>query len=70
MNIQPAKKTARRPKKAQITTVPEASWKEDLIRQTAYYFYESRGREPGHELEDWLLAESLVAQQPPKLVIL
>lgn len=70
MNTQPAKKTIRRTKKSQITTAPEANWREDLIRQTAYYFYEARGREPGHDMEDWLLAESVVAQQSPKLVIL
>ena len=27
------------------------------IRQRAYELYEARGREDGHELEDWLRAE-------------
>lgn len=70
MNALPVKKSARRTKTPQITKVSESSYREDLIRQTAYYFYEARGCESGHELEDWLLAESMIAQQPPKLAIL
>ena len=31
---------------------------EDQIRQRAYQLYEARGREDGHELEDWLRAEA------------
>ena len=27
------------------------------VRQRAYELYEARGREDGHELEDWLRAE-------------
>ena len=27
------------------------------IAQLAYYFYELRGRQNGHDLEDWLRAE-------------
>jgi hypothetical protein len=29
----------------------------DLIRKRAYELFEARGRELGHELEDWLQAE-------------
>jgi hypothetical protein len=29
----------------------------DFIRKRAYEHFEMRGREPGHELEDWLQAE-------------
>jgi hypothetical protein len=29
----------------------------DLIRKHAYQIFEARGRQPGHELEDWLQAE-------------
>ena len=28
------------------------------IRQRAYEMYELRGREDGHDLDDWLIAES------------
>jgi len=41
------------------------------IGRLAYHFYEMRGRQNGHELEDWLLAEQellqhywLVADEP------
>lgn len=67
MLTQPAKKTTRRGKQTQISDPQDYLWREYLIRQTAYYFYESRGRESGHELEDWLLAESIVAQQQQPL---
>ena len=30
---------------------------EDEVAQRAYELYEARGREPGHDLEDWLHAE-------------
>jgi hypothetical protein len=30
---------------------------EDEIRQRAYELFEARGRDEGHELEDWLRAE-------------
>lgn len=37
---------------------------EQKIRQRAYELYEGRGREEGHELEDWLKAESEVQRKP------
>ena len=33
----------------------------EIISITAYHFYEQRGKESGHELEDWLKAESMIA---------
>ena len=30
---------------------------EEQIRLRAYQFYEQRGREPGHDVEDWMRAE-------------
>ncbi len=38
------------------------AWREELIRQTAYYLFEKRGGEIGHDLDDWLQAETHVAQ--------
>jgi len=35
---------------------------EDRIRQRAYELYEQRGREDGHDLDDWLTAEAEVNQ--------
>lgn len=47
------------------TTPPTSSkdeFPEDLIRRCAYELWEQRGREDGHELEDWLQAESEVLE--------
>jgi hypothetical protein len=33
----------------------------DQIRHRAYELYEARGREEGHELEDWFRAEAEIA---------
>ena len=35
---------------------------EDEIRRRAYELYEQRGREDGHDVEDWLRAEEQVTQ--------
>ena len=32
-------------------------------RHRAYQLYEARGREDGHELDDWLRAEEEITQQ-------
>ena len=36
----------------------------DQVRARAYELYELRGREDGHDLDDWLLAESQLIQEP------
>ena len=36
--------------------------REQAVREAAYACFEARGCEPGHELDDWLKAESLVQQ--------
>ena len=35
--------------------------RDEKIRQTAYFLYESRSCEGGHELDDWLQAEAQIA---------
>jgi len=37
----------------------------DLIRETAYAFYEARGGIAGHDLDDWLEAEAQVGRATP-----
>ncbi len=39
---------------------------EDKIRQRAYELYERRGGEDGHDLDDWLTAESELNGDPVK----
>jgi hypothetical protein len=41
----------------------EAEKREVMIRIAAYSFYERRGFVAGHELEDWLQAETEVERQ-------
>jgi hypothetical protein len=40
---------------------------EGQIRLRAYHLYEQRGRENGHELDDWLAAESEIIQEEKKI---
>ncbi|MGB6679477.1 MAG: DUF2934 domain-containing protein, partial [Terriglobales bacterium] len=37
--------------------------RQEQVRCRAYEIYEERGREDGHELDDWLQAESKIVQQ-------
>lgn len=41
---------------------PSGDARDELIRQTAYSFYEARSYVSGYELEDWLKAEMQVDQ--------
>jgi len=38
---------------------------EDIIRVRAYRFYQERGCEHGHDLEDWLRAEAEIFGKKP-----
>jgi len=51
-------------KKPSATTQPPAESPEvqELIRLRAYELFEQRGREHGHDLDDWLSAESEVIE--------
>lgn len=48
-------------KKATITIENQRAPMED-VRARAYTLYESRGKEDGHDLDDWLLAERQVIE--------
>ena len=48
-----------RHKKSTCTTQNEPALLEN-VRSRAYELYESRGREDGHDLDDWLLAKKEV----------
>jgi hypothetical protein len=41
---------------------------QEQVRRRAFELYEQRGREDGHDLEDWLQAESELVQQRTKAV--
>ena len=52
--------SANPPKKlpANVTSEPQDIELEEQIRLRAYELYETRGRQDGHEMEDWLQAET------------
>ena len=43
-------------------SLTKEDWYERLARK-AYELYQQRGEEPGHDLDDWLLAERLVEEE-------
>lgn len=43
---------------------PTSPASREEIAQVAYQLFERRGRIPGHDLEDWLEAERIVAERP------
>ncbi len=54
-----------------MTTNPTTASSSDLqeqIRRRAYELYEERGKDGGHDLADWLQAESEVTRQRSKAV--
>lgn len=59
-----APKVRARPARASKVPAPRtdefADSRDSAIRETAYAFYEARGRVDGHELDDWLQAEGEV----------
>lgn len=42
---------------------------EEDIRRRAYELYEARGREDGHDFEDWIRAEDEVTRQKRRTVV-
>jgi len=40
----------------------------EQIRRRAYELYEQHGRNNGHDLEDWLQAESELTEQKPSAI--
>ena len=47
---------------AETEVVARNAERRTLIARAAYYRAQTRGFEPGHELEDWLAAEAEVAR--------
>jgi len=42
--------------------LPSGAGHDEMVRQTAYAYYEERGCIDGHDLEDWLKAEAQIAR--------
>jgi hypothetical protein len=63
----PAKpKTLNIPKQsiAGVAPVSPAMRSENEIKERAHQLYESRGREPGGDVQDWIQAEREILKQP------
>jgi DUF2934 family protein len=50
-------------KKSPATAASDPQELEHQIRLRAYELYEARGREDGHDLEDWLRAKEEITQK-------
>lgn len=50
-------------KKPSTKAVSEPQNLEENVRLRAYQLYEARGREEGHELDDWLHAEEEITKE-------
>jgi hypothetical protein len=46
--------------------IPNPTMLEEQIRLRAYQLYETRGREDGHDLDDWLQAEAEILGKKQK----
>ena len=51
------------PKKSPASVTKEPQELEVQIRLRAYELYESHGREDGHDLDDWLRAETELTEE-------
>jgi hypothetical protein len=59
------KDTSKKPLAMALSDQPEL---ERQIRERAYELYQTRGREDGHDLEDWLRAEEEIMDKMEKKV--
>jgi hypothetical protein len=66
--MKPDRTTAIRRQPPALAVMKSAPELQEEIRRRAHELYEQRGREDGHELEDWLRAESEVTQKKAKAV--
>jgi len=55
--------TAQTPTKSPASVQQQALNLEDQIRCRAYELFEQRGKEDGHDLEDWFRAEEEIKQK-------
>ena len=56
------------PKKPPTAVTSDTQELEDQIRLRAHELYEARGREDGHEMEDWLHAEEEIREKKARTI--
>jgi len=54
-------------KKPPAAETDDPQGQKSQIRQRAFELYQERGREDGHELDDWLLAEEEITSQRTRI---
>ena len=64
-HTQPKPKIAVGPKSSpgKVAMMPHTVPSQNMIRERAYELYESRGREPGQDEQDWVRAEQEILKQ-------
>jgi hypothetical protein len=55
-------------KRPPVTVASDPQQLEEQLRQRAYELYEERGREEGHEVDDWLRAEEEITGKKVRAV--
>jgi Protein of unknown function (DUF2934) len=66
-HMQPIPKATARPNSPdKVAMMPNSVPLQDRIRERAYELYESRGREPGQDEQDWFRAEQELHGQVSK----
>jgi len=58
--VNPSAPRLRKTSSAQLAVQRNDAWRQERVATAAYYLAEKRGFAPGHEQEDWLLAEAQV----------
>jgi hypothetical protein len=58
--------TNKAPKSPHLPPLQSREELQEQVSRRAYELYEARGREDGHDVDDWLRAESDVARQQSK----
>jgi hypothetical protein len=66
--MKPDRNTITRTQTPTLAVMESPSDLHEQIRRRAYELFEQRGRIDGHEVSDWLQAESEVAQKKAKAV--
>jgi hypothetical protein len=66
--MKPDRTAATRRQMPTIAVMKSAPDLQEQIRRRAYELYEQRGRDGGHEIGDWLQAESELTQKKGKTV--
>jgi hypothetical protein len=66
--LEPEEADAAPSQRTQVEDKRSAESRHDRIATAAYYMSEARGFEPGHDAEDWLIAQSQIDARDASIV--